>query len=238
MPKITELIEDSAIASATAMLTVDRGNTGRRLSWASEQEWAAARLAQEWFEASDFSSHPARAEFERALELVEVYEEKMICFRGRPHASNSPFILPTDFGPPPTNVATLGRYNAAGVPVLYLATSVDGVRLEVTNSAADLAGASVQSFEIDGTKLRIANFVASTLSPIIAESFDISERTGLGVGYEKTSLLAELVGSRFGGMIVPGVRGSREVRYSNIIIFQPGERWRDWLTLSQPERIF
>jgi len=38
-------------------------------------------------------------------------------------------------------------------------------------------------------------------------------------------------------MLVPGVRGDKDVQYENLIIFKPEVRWKNWLASAAPQRL-
>ena len=73
-------------------------------------------------------------------------------------------------GPPPPEVAPDGRYNRQNTSVLYLADSVEGVRLEL--SAPRLC---VQEFRIDPSVLKIADLSSPLVPNVLAVAFDIAE---------------------------------------------------------------
>src|SRR5260370_398181 len=48
-------------------------------------------------------------------------------------------------------------------------------------------------------------------------------------GYVFGQMISEVVSDSFGGMRVPGTRGSNDNRYSNVIIFRPHPNWPAWV---------
>ena len=67
--------------------------------------------------------------------------------------------------------------------------------------------------------------------------FDYSEIERDPNKYFKSQILAELISkSGFNGFLVPGVRGSIENRYNNLVLFDPNLQWRQWVDVSSPPR--
>jgi hypothetical protein len=59
-----------------------------------------------------------------------------------------------------------------------------------------------------------------------------------GAGFLFSQFVAGRVEACFDGMIVPGVRGHESIRYNNVVVFRPENRWRSWLTEGcNPERL-
>lgn len=161
-----------------------------------------------------------------------------LVFRGR--ALTDPDPPRSCFGPPPQSRVRAGRYNAVGDPVLYLCSDVDAVPLEVP-ARPDNSVLWAQEFTISRQTLHIADLTSLPLDSFlaavfwVAESWRESDRDGCGYRYSRK--IAELVGKRFGGMLVPGVRGASDLLYSNLVIFQPGEEWRAWVGPGRPVRL-
>lgn len=120
-------------------------------------------------------------------------------------------------------------YNRAGTSVLYLSTSEEGVRLEVRNGRLCL-----QRYNIDSSRLRIADFCSEQTPNLLHAAFDLAESAcvpgrGGPTNYAFSQFLARrLCRSGFDGFIVPGVRGNRTIRYQNVVVFHPHGRWLDW----------
>ena len=138
-------------------------------------------------------------------------------------------------GPLPADHAyfTSGRYSVRGCRVFYLASTEEGVRLEL---AAWVRPGEVwlQRFTIPVT-LRIADFSQTPEDHLLTSAFSIAEdcmldeQGGLPT-YDFSNLLASVVAEHFDGMLVPGVRGQRgKQRYRNVVIFRYHDDWRDWL---------
>lgn len=132
-------------------------------------------------------------------------------------------------GPPSVGQAPAGRYNRVGTSVLYLSTSEEGVRLEVRDGPL-----CIQRYNIDSSRLRIADFASAMASNPLQAAFDLAESACvLGrIGpqnYRFSQFLARRIcSSGFDGFIVPGVRGNGTIRYKNVVLFHPEERWSSW----------
>jgi hypothetical protein len=157
------------------------------------------------------------------------------CFRGRTFDSTSP--PSSDMGPPPSDVATDGRYNQRGQSVLYLCTVKAAVEKE-------LHGASniwIQEFRIPIQSMRIADLrqLNDSESDLLNQVMWHAELAGT-TGYatiQFSQYVACLVSSHFDGMLVPGVRGDDTLRYDNLVVFRPREAWRAWLGSDAPTRL-
>lgn len=135
-------------------------------------------------------------------------------------------------GPPPE--PRENRYNSRSQGALYLCDSEEGVRRELCpEGEGQLA---LQDYVLPLDSLRLADFAASGLSELLSAAFDMAEsslvpgRVGRG-DFLFSQVLADLVReSRFQGMLVPGVRGDREHRYLNVVVFDPpaGHDWPLW----------
>lgn len=137
-----------------------------------------------------------------------------------------------DFGPPPPCRTPFGRYNEAGNPVLYLADSVQGVELEVP--VHDSRERWVQRFRLppdllvlDARSLPEDSFSAGVFWAMESHRTDFPEGW-LGVR------IAELLREHFDGLWVPGVRGTDERRYGNLVVFEPSAGWRSWVDRKEP----
>ena len=181
-------------------------------------------VAKAWLENYETSpgEHP---ELERqliqSLGLAAASTFEAPVFRGR-SLSNPPGSFQC-FGPPPPDKASRGRYNAQGVPALYLCSSVNGVRRE---PARRLRGRRlwIQRFQIlpelrmaDARELAIDSLAAAVFW-LIESGRDCSPpRLGERVG--------QLIGTEYDGLIVPGVRGEPNELYWNAVVFRPEDRW-------------
>ncbi len=150
----------------------------------------------------------------------------MVLIRGRP--LDDSIHGWEQMGPPGAGQATPERYNRKGMPVLYLSTSEEGVRLEKPGVRLCL-----QQFSIDTSQLRIADFASAQASNLLHAAFDLAESEwvdGRGhANYAFSQFLARRIcRSDFDGFIVPGVRGDGTIHYQNVVLFHPEERWRSW----------
>ena len=104
-----------------------------------------------------------------------------------------------------------------------------------------------QQYDFDFNDMRIADFADSMLDSYIQFVFESAE-TGIGPGDIKVNLgeyrfsqaIAEIVEEHgFSGMIIPGVRGARDCRYKNMVVFSPEPRWKQWVNNAvQPQKLF
>lgn len=155
-------------------------------------------------------------------------------FRGR--FLNSPSASFQDFGPPPPDRAKRGRYNAEGLPALYLCSSVKGVVRELGSPPAGCK-LWIQRFQIR-PELRMADARELTIDSFAAALFWLIES-----GRDRSThppLLGQRVGrliaAAFDGLLVPGVRGEPNELYWNAVVFRPGDRWLRLVDRSvQPE---
>jgi hypothetical protein len=134
-------------------------------------------------------------------------------------------------GPPLPAKASAHRYNRAGAPVLYLCDSVGGVRREL---GADVDELYIQRFSVPVNDLHVADLTAVELPEVIRGAFYTAELIGvMGLRtpletFAFSQALAEMIaGAGFDGMLVPGVRGEREARYTNLVVFH-FDNWRSW----------
>ncbi len=144
-------------------------------------------------------------------------------FRGR-FLSSPPGSF-QDFGPPPPDRARPGRYNAEGVPALYLCSSVDGVVREL-GSPPRGCKLWIQRFRLI-PELRMADARELGIDSLAAAVFWLIES-----GRDPSSAppllgqrVGQIIGAEFDGLLVPGVRGQPNVLYWNVVVFRPGDRW-------------
>jgi hypothetical protein len=132
-------------------------------------------------------------------------------------------------GPPRVCQTRAGRYNRDDAAVLYLSTSEEGVRLEVPNQRL-----RIQQYDIDTSRLRIADLASALSANLLHVAFDLAESAGVPgrIGppdYTFSQFLArQLCRSGFDGFIVPGARGNGTIRYQNVVLFHPEGRWPSW----------
>jgi hypothetical protein len=221
---------------AEASASVDRAKTGRVLDYHSPHEIQCDILAAEWMSLDSVElmiSHRARERFESELARIPAISISQEVLRGRHFDPSDPKrSISSEFGPPPQELCSAGRYNMPGQPVLYLASSDDGVRSEVQVPPGRVLMS--QGFFVP-TDLRIADLTNNSIDPFIANAFDRAEHME-SAEYFRSNVLAQLVSRQFQAMLVPGVRGSRQNRYSNLVVFSPEELWRRWLNPSSAPR--
>lgn len=206
--------------------TPSRGILGATYTGRSIDVEGEYRLAKAWLE--DYETSPGeRPELERQLvqsiSLAAGSTFEAPVFRGR--FFNIPPGSFQDFGPPPPDRASRGRYNAEGIPALYLCSSVSGV---ISELGSPPSGSSlwVQAFHIS-SELRMADARELPIDSLAAAVFWLIEsgrdralsppRLGERVGH--------LIGTDYDGLVVPGVRGEPNDLYWNAIVFRPGGRW-------------
>jgi hypothetical protein len=195
--------------------------------------------AKNWVENFE-NSHEEALELERelleslGLAAAEAFETPL--FRGR--SLSRPPCSSYDFGPPPPDQARPGRYNADGVPALYLCSSVYGVMRELGLPPGGRK-VWVQRFRVP-PEYRIADARELAIDSLAAAVFWLIES-----GRDLASLppllgqrLGQIIAAKFDGLVVPGVRGEPNELYSNVVIFKPGDRWLRLVDeSSQPEEV-
>ena len=159
-----------------------------------------------------------------------------MCFRGRRFlAGYSP--VSDEMGPPPASVARANRYNKPHESVLYLCDSQSAIANEPIAGSGPLW---VQSFVLPTDQLVIADFSSLRADDFVGKVFWFAELAGnddVAVQLCFSQLIASLVGQHFDGMRVPGVRGTHDTRYSNIVVFRAEARWKQWIAIgSRPTK--
>lgn len=207
-------------------LVVTRGHTGRSSPVGSDY-----RLAEAWAKVTErdqLLNHEVADQFRLALKSCPVHPtDSLVVYRGRSDDAVSSW---REMGPP-TSALSAGRYNSVGWVVLYLCDSVAGVTREVTRTADTRL--CVQRYEIPAKALRLLDG-AGQVSELVGAAFDMAESAGVDgrIGpsdFQFGHVVAELVREAgFGGMLTPGVRGDAELKYRNVIVFEPGDRWIEW----------
>jgi len=120
---------------------------------------------------------------------------------------------------PPRRSTRSGRYNRRGRSVLYLSSTRAGVRAEVTASRL-----CIQEYRLPG--LRIVDLTREDLSNLICSAFDLAEGSDTYVFSQFLAGILRL--RRVDGFLVPGVRGTADHSYSNLVMFRPLRRWSVW----------
>jgi hypothetical protein len=201
--------------------------TGRWID--AEGRYSEAKDWVEGYEASQAIVANLEEELLRSLVPAESLAFELPLFRGR-FLSDPPGSF-HDFGPPPSDRATRGRYSAKGVPALYLCSSVGGVVRELGSPPANCR-LWVQRFRIqpdvrmaDARQLAVDSFAAAVFWLIESgRDFGAAPRLGQRIG--------EVIATEFDGLIVPGVRGEPNQLYWNAVILRPGDRWRQFVDQS------
>ncbi len=196
------------------------------------------RNAKKWldsYETSGGEDSQLEQQLLQALRMVPSNTFAAPLFRGR-FLSRPPNSL-EEFGPPPSGSASRGRYNAAGVPALYLCSSVNGVERELGTPPPGCT-LWIQRFQIvpelrmaDARELPIDSFAAAVFW-LIESGRDRSltpPRLGRRFG--------QIIGTEYDGLVVPGVRGEPNELYWNAVVFRPEDWWRRLVNRStQPEK--
>lgn len=219
--------------------TITRGATGRFVSFLTPEEKRIDALAAAWFALSnerEFRAHDAAHQFAEAAGNAPLATGRINFYRGRLFTTDS-VTDPFEFGPPPKAIAGHGRYNPAGKSALYLASTVAGVAAELERHRHDGMYLFCQSLSVDLQSLKVADLAADSM-PIFQICFDYSELERDAEKYFKSQVLAELISrAGFHGFLVPGVRGSKENRYQNLVLFDPELQWREWIDASNPPQL-
>lgn len=200
---------------------VSRGYyTVRELGGLSRGQLYASTMA--WLIARDLVRSPRRT-----LEHHEVY------FRGRRFEDVEPKRWQA-MGPPPKvrPWAALrhsnrkgGRYNSPGSAVLYLASTVEGVR-------AELGSMRLCTQEYRPVGLEVVD-LTNPSSDRLGAAFDLAESVGVTGRGPATYGFSQFLGmvlrwSGADGLLVPGVRGDASNRYTNLVILRPEPGWTTW----------
>jgi hypothetical protein len=115
--------------------------------------------------------------------------------------------------------------------VLYLCDSIQGVFNELAKNGG--GGLILQDYLLPPS-LRLANFADPCVSEFLQGAFDMAENSMVDgrvgrTGYLFSQVLAEItLEAEYDGMIVPGVRGNRDLRYRNVVVFNPLDKWTAW----------
>jgi hypothetical protein len=223
-----------------ATCSVIRGATGRKTDFLNNAHYEQEKSVKEWVACENekgFLTHPAANKFRDLISAVQAVGQKEItCYRGRYKSSNMvPRPMPSHFGPPPKEKAEENRYNVAGKPVLYLASTREGVAYELRKDQQPIIDLLCQEYVVKIENIRLSDFSEPSLDNFIHITFDYAEH-GMRSGrinkedYVFSQVVANIVECQgYSGMIVPGVRGVRGHRYNNIVIFNPEDSWRLWV---------
>ena len=216
----------SAKLSAEFEAVVERGHTGR--CSASDQ---LDKLAQVWCEHPEESHEGAQLFVKMLNSFPRMHNGPVVCFRGR-RGDNKKIIGWENMGPPLNGSKKGGRYDEPGSIVLYVCSRKNAVAREKPDNGIlwiqeyALPTDTLTILDARPTQNRQAGFIDSVFD--LTESSCLEGRKGR-TDFKFSQLIARLVArAGFDGFNVPGVRGERGFWYSNIVIFKPGEAWRDW----------
>lgn len=221
-------VKIEAAASVACTASVTNGHTGRTVTCDSEygqvRDWASLPR-------DEIPLHSFANKLRAAVGSARcVQGEELVCCRGRSLQRGSrPSI--DQLGPPPDDQpCPENRYNCENESVLYCCTSEGGVAREVAVEADNEL--CLQIYKIPLQQLRIADFTDPALDSLVNAVFEIAESCmveGRGPSsYVFSQFVAQVVAGAYDGMMVPGVRGDRALRYSNVVIFRPHPQWRGW----------
>lgn len=198
------------------------GNSGHALA----EAWARCATLKE------IENHPANGHFLEQLKDRPILSVSCLeCFRIRKFGlCEHPTSL--DFGPPPPTIpAPPGRYGIRQCNVLYLSDSIDGGLREIARQA-DMHR-WYQKFVISTDDFKIVDFSKTAPYDFISQVFWFTELAaevgGRPASFLFSQTIAELLAANFDGIVVPGVRGDKHLRYRNVVIFRPSDTWPKWL---------
>lgn len=249
MKKDDTKIQEQVGLSVQLGCSLTRGATGRTTNYESPEHHRQEALVKQWAEAENrdaFLMHPTAEKFGSLIsEKPVINGTTLVCYRGcsiRPDML--PYPLPHHFGPPPPEHTYAGRYNIVGKPVLYLCTTKYGVAYEKQEDSNPIKDLFCQEYLLNLSVLRLADFADPALNNFVQIVFDYAEYGIRGGkitkdGYLFSQAVAVIVGEKgFSGMLVPGVRGTPERRYQNIVIFNPETIWKEFVNMDmEPECI-
>lgn len=226
----------SITIGGSATLSATYGPTGRLVT--ADSDYA---LVREWAELPDQDlqqSHQAVARFATHLsQVVRLPGVSLSCCRGSRRFPSGYVPTSDEMGPPPTVAAAEGRYNRSGESTLYLCESEGGLAREPIAGDGPLW---IQRFVLPTERLSIADFSSLHADGFASKVFWFAELAGNEDVVQRlhfSQLVASLVRQKFDGMRIPGVRGTHDVRYSNVVIFGAEPSWRDWLEIgAQPKQ--
>jgi hypothetical protein len=219
---------------ASATLSATYEPTGRFITAGSDYAFV-----REWAELRDTDlqqRHGARERFVGCLaepDKLRLSAASLLCFRGRRFAAG---YAPSSeqMGPPPLSVARENRYNKPHESVLYLCESESAI---VEEPIAGTGPLWIQRFVLPIDRLVMADFSSLRADDFISKALWFAELAGnndVAVQLCFSQLIASLVAQHFDGMRVPGVRGNKDSRYSNVVVFRAESRWRHWLEVDSP----
>ncbi|MCF8120617.1 MAG: hypothetical protein K9L83_10450 [Deltaproteobacteria bacterium] len=219
-------ISVGAKLSAEVEAIVERAHTGR-CSSSDELD----KLAQEWCEHPNESHEGAEVFLEMLNSFPRMHNGPVVCFRGR-RGDSKKITGWENMGPPLNGSEKGGRYDEPGSIVLYTCSRKDAVAREMPGNGIlwiqeyALPTDTLTILDVRPSQNRKPGFIDSVFD--LAESSCLEGREGRD-DFKFSQLIARLVArAGFDGFNAPGVRGERGFWYSNIVIFKPGEAWKDW----------
>jgi RES domain-containing protein len=218
-------LDEGVEHGATIGIVTIRAHTGRRVD-CEESEYAEVQaLAPMDLKvlASSAMGQKLAADIRGSLPLATIVGRTF--FRGRPSSQNPKGW--EEMGPPRKEYSREGRYNLSGTVVLYLASTIAGVRLELhTDDVCE------QEYLLGG--LKIADLTSDQLPGRLKAAFELAENAdvdnrGGPTNFDLPHFLSNAISNAgYEGFLVPGVRGAVSSRYSNLVVFDPEPRWQDW----------
>ncbi len=213
-----------------------RGTLGATYTGRSIDVEGGYAVAKEWVESYERSAKE-RPDLERlllgCLNLApqDIFDTRV--FRGR--FLSEPSASFRDFGPPPPERTTRGRYNGEGTPALYLSSTKAGVIRELGSTPVGCE-LWIQRFRLL-SELRMADARELPIDSLAAAVFWLIEHGRNRRQYPRLGeRIGHLISCDYDGLIVPGVRGDPTELYWNAVVFRPGDRWIRLIDQSeQPE---
>lgn len=236
-----ETVTEGIGVKATNRADINRGATGREIS--SDQ----ADLFDEimaWLRSSgpNWEKHSLTGQFRNELatrKLPRASCSFQQAFRMR-WVEGTPTRV--RMGAPEADITPAGRYNEVGCPALYLSLEYHGALREMENAQASSWEALwVQKYSIPLNQLSVVDIRANGVDDWIGMVFDCCETTERIVDpkdpYPCSRRIASLVKQAgYDCMLIPGVRGDQNTRYTNAVVFELGtHRGWDW-QVGDPER--
>ena len=151
-----------------------------------------------------------------------------VFYRGRCCEEDQIIASSFQMGPPPKFLAVSNRYASQGEAVLYLSDSENGVKRELEGRPGKMF---IQKFKFNYSDLKVADFSLYDSSSFLNAVMWHCELSG-SEGYSSivfSQTLAEMIRNKFDGMLVNGVRGNDKIRYKNLVIFNPTDKWESWI---------
>lgn len=224
LESIRETVRGRGVEVGTS---VTRAHTGRVSDSLNAEQQACERLVNDWLDGGTGEA----AHWGREL-TKELISELPRCaaptsYRARPFPERDRPTDPLQFGPPPSPGA--GRYNRAGQPALYLGRDVRGLSAEMAHYPRPGQQYYFARY-LSTDSLSLVDLSDANAHAALHLAFDRAER--LDVDYEPAQLLADVIRELgIDGIIVPGVRGSPDHHYCNVVVFRC-LGWEDWVDKS------